>query len=177
MPVQTRNQIRQQQINQQQLGSTVEPVIMAADEPAAGKPPCYLAWGRFLTEKEYHASGGKTAKEVTTMMASKEKPYAKGPLVKQDVYAAVKALGDVDPMTAATFALGFVAEQGQTETQDECAHCPQETAHGLAWAANVHYMSIGGQCGQSCGCCRADVYKSGLDEDAKWGACSICLST
>ena len=201
MPVQTRNQTRQQKINEQQLASTDEPVIMAADEPAAGKPPCYLAWGRFLTEKEYHASGGKTAKEVTTMMASKEKPYAKGPLVKQEeqgtgsawrrrgtswlghhVTTAVKAarrtqLGDVDPMTAATFALGFVAEQGQTETHDECAHCPQETTHGLAWTANVHYMSIGGQCGQSCGCCRADVYKSGLDEDAKWGACSICLST
>ena len=68
-------QIRQQQINEQKLGSTDEPVIMATDEPAAGKPPCYLAWGRFLTEKEYHASGGKTAKEVTTMMATE--PVAK----------------------------------------------------------------------------------------------------
>jgi hypothetical protein len=74
MPVQTRNQTRQQKINEQQLGSTDEPVIMAPDEPAAGKPPCYLAWGRFLTEKEYRASGGKTAEEVTKIMETKSSP-------------------------------------------------------------------------------------------------------
>jgi len=90
MPVQTRNQTRQQQINEQQLASTDEPVIMAADEPAAGKPPCYLAWGRFLTDKEYHASGGKTVEEVTNMMATKS--VAKGPRVKQSVYGAGAAL-------------------------------------------------------------------------------------
>ena len=176
MPVQTRNQTRQQQIYEQQLGSTDEPVIMSTDEPASGKPPCYLTWGRFLTEKEYHSSGGKTTGEVTKMMGTQS--AANGPRGKRAVYPTVKELGDVDPMAdaAAAFALGIV-EQGQTENQDECAHCPQETTHGLAWSANVHYMSIGGQCGQSCGCCRADVYKSGMDEDAKWGACSICLSS
>jgi hypothetical protein len=199
MPVQTRTQTRPQKINEQQLGSTDEPVIMAPDEPqlgstdeqqlgstdepvimapdepAAGKPPCYLAWGRFLTEKEYRASGGKTAEEVTKMMA--KKPVAKGPRVQHGASVAldaVKTLGDVDHMTVAAFALGSVPKE---ENQDECQHFPHETTHGLAWNANVHYMSIGGQCGQSCGCCRADVYKSGQDEDAKWGACSICLST
>ena len=133
MPVQTRNQTRQQQIDEQKLGSTDEPVIMDATEPAAGKPPCYLAWGRFLTEKEYHASSEKSAQEVTTMIATK--PCTKAPRVIE------------------------------------------ETTHGLDWSTKIHYMSIGGQCGQSCACCRADVYKSGLDEDAKWGACAICLST
>ena len=127
MPVQTRNQTRQQKINEQQLASTDEPVIMAADEPAAGKPPCYLGWGRFLTEKEYRTSGGKTAEEVSKIMATK--PVDKATRVKHGVYDAVKALGDVDPMTDAAFALGFVTAQGQTENQDECAHCPQGTTH------------------------------------------------
>ena len=158
MPVQT----RQQKLNEQKLASKEKPVIMVADEPEDHDDlgeSCH-------TENEHCVNGGKTNKEIS-----------KGPSVSEDVYAAVKALGDVDPMTAAAFALGFVAGHGQIDNTDECPHFPQEKTHGLAWTANVHYMSIGGQCGQSCGCCRADVYKSGRDDDAKWGACSICLST
>ena len=166
MPVQTRSQTHIQKL---QLVSTDEPVIMPANESAAGKPPCYLAWGRFLTEKEYHASVGKTMEEVSNMIASNmiaKKVDNKAACVSASVYD-VEAEGPVDPMTVAA---GLVdGEEGE--------HFPEETTHGLGWNANAHYMSIGGQCGQSCVCCRADVYKSGLDEDAKWGACSICLST
>ena len=85
---------------------------------------------------------------------------------------AVKALANVDPMTAATFALGFVAGEG--ENQDECQHCPQETTHGVVWNAKIHYESIGGQ---SCGYCRARVFMTGGRPGCQVGACSICLST
>jgi len=47
--------------------------------------------------------------------------------------------------------------------------------HPIGWKKSCHYMAIGGQCGQSCPCCRASVYKSGMDPDAKFGACTICL--
>ena len=47
--------------------------------------------------------------------------------------------------------------------------------HPTGWEKSSHYMAIGGQCGQSCPCCRATVYKSGMDPDAKFGACTICL--
>ena len=40
----------------------------------------------------------------------------------------------------------------------------------------IHYMGIGGQCGQSCPCCRASAFKSGVDNDGWFGACPICLS-
>ena len=35
-----------------------------------------------------------------------------------------------------------------------------------------HYMGIGGQCGQSCPCCRASAFKSGVDNDGWFGALS-----
>ena len=47
--------------------------------------------------------------------------------------------------------------------------------HPWGWNSKIHYMKIGGQCGQSCPCCRARVFKSDIDKDAKWGACSICI--
>jgi hypothetical protein len=34
---------------------------------------------------------------------------------------------------------------------------------------------MGGQCGQSCPCCRASVYNQGIDPDAWFGACPICI--
>lgn len=57
---------------------------------------------------------------------------------------------------------------------------PQSTetqTHPKKWSRSYHYMSMGGQCGQSCPCCRAQVYNLGIDPDAKWGACPICLKT
>ena len=48
--------------------------------------------------------------------------------------------------------------------------------HLQGWSQKNHYMCMGGQCGQSCPCCRAEVYNSGVDPDAKWGACEICLN-
>lgn len=47
--------------------------------------------------------------------------------------------------------------------------------HTLGWNMDSHYSEIGGQCGQSCPCCRAEVYNRGIDPDAHWGACTICL--
>lgn len=47
--------------------------------------------------------------------------------------------------------------------------------HPPGWCKKFHYMSLDGQCGQSCPCCRAAVYLRGIDNDAKWGACQICL--
>tara|TARA_B110001469_G_C9407963_1_gene209066 strand:- start:60 stop:512 length:453 start_codon:yes stop_codon:yes gene_type:complete len=100
--------------------SIEEPYILGPDEAAIGKPTCYLAWGRFMTESEYKKSSGKTIEEVNKMMFYKKE-------------------------------------------------------HLLGWTKENHYMSMGGQCGQSCGCCRTEVYKSGVDPDAKFGACDICL--
>ena len=51
------------------------------------------------------------------------------------------------------------------------------TCHPTGWRPIIHYMQIGGQCGQSCPCCRAKVYKLGIDSDAKFGACSVCLNS
>lgn len=48
--------------------------------------------------------------------------------------------------------------------------------HPKGWCNKVHYMNMGGQCGQSCPCCRANVYNLGLDNDAKFGACPHCIN-
>ena len=48
--------------------------------------------------------------------------------------------------------------------------------HIKGWTKQHHYCSIEGQCGQSCPCCRAEVYLSNIDPDAKFGACEICLN-
>ena len=47
--------------------------------------------------------------------------------------------------------------------------------HPKGWCKEVHYMNLGGQCGQSCPCCRARVYNEGFDKDAKFGACPLCI--
>ncbi len=47
--------------------------------------------------------------------------------------------------------------------------------HPPGWNVNTHYSHIGGQCGQSCPCCRAYLYNQNIDLDAKWGACTVCL--
>ena len=47
--------------------------------------------------------------------------------------------------------------------------------HPNGWTNNSHYCHIGGQCGQSCPCCRAELYLKGIDTDAYYGACSICI--
>lgn len=49
--------------------------------------------------------------------------------------------------------------------------------HPKGWHVNFHYMKIGGQCGQSCPCCRAHLFLTKIDPDAKWGACQICLTS
>lgn len=51
----------------------------------------------------------------------------------------------------------------------------QKTIHPLGWTHNLHYCNLGGQCGQSCPCCRAELYNRGIDLDAHWGACTICI--
>ena len=47
--------------------------------------------------------------------------------------------------------------------------------HVKGWTKQHHYCTIGGQCGQSCPCCRAELYLSNIDPDAKLGACEICI--
>lgn len=47
--------------------------------------------------------------------------------------------------------------------------------HPPGWHHKFHYMKMGGQCGQSCPCCRAYVFLQNIDSDAKWGACQTCL--
>ena len=49
-------------------------------------------------------------------------------------------------------------------------------SHIKGWNKDNHYSSIGGQCGQSCPCCRAYVYLSNIDSDAWFGACQICIT-
>ncbi len=49
--------------------------------------------------------------------------------------------------------------------------------HPKGWNGKLHYMKMGGQCGQSCPCCRAQVFLQKIDPDAKWGACIICLTS
>ena len=47
--------------------------------------------------------------------------------------------------------------------------------HSTKWTKEHHWLAIGGQCGQSCACCR-QVYLEGRDPDGHWGACPLCLS-
>ena len=35
---------------------------------------------------------------------------------------------------------------------------PKIQSHLKGWNKHVHYCNVGGQCGQSCPCCRAEVY-------------------
>ncbi len=57
----------------------------------------------------------------------------------------------------------------------ELEKAPVPDNHPVGWSPIYHYMNADGQCGQSCPCCRARVFKLGIDEDAKHGACPICL--
>ena len=41
------------------------------------------------------------------------------------------------------------------------------TPHPIGWDSKTHYMPIGGQCGQSCPCCRSAAGDT-------LGACPIC---
>ena len=50
-----------------------------------------------------------------------------------------------------------------------------ELFHQKGWNKHTHYSNIGGQCGQSCSCCRAAIYLNNIDKDAHFGACPICL--
>ena len=54
-------------------------------------------------------------------------------------------------------------------------HKKEKKLHPDGWTHNFHYCYIGGQCGQSCPCCRAELYNKGIDLDAHWGACTICI--
>lgn len=54
-------------------------------------------------------------------------------------------------------------------------HKKEKKLHPDGWTHNFHYCHIGGQCGQSCPCCRAKLYNKGIDLDAQWGACTICI--
>lgn len=58
------------------------------------------------------------------------------------------------------------------------------SSHPVGWTAHGHYLTLTygsdvsptAQCGdQSCPCCRARVFRSGLDAGAIYGACPICL--
>lgn len=51
----------------------------------------------------------------------------------------------------------------------------KQKKHPKGWNIHTHYSNIGGQCGQSCSCCRAAVYLNNIDKDAHFGACPICL--
>lgn len=52
---------------------------------------------------------------------------------------------------------------------------PKSHTHPTGWNTHIHYCNLGGQCGQSCPCCRADLYNRGIDTDAYYGACIICI--
>tara|TARA_B110000971_G_scaffold147391_1_gene150565 strand:+ start:86 stop:289 length:204 start_codon:yes stop_codon:yes gene_type:complete len=52
---------------------------------------------------------------------------------------------------------------------------PQTPSHPNGWNTHIHYCNLGGQCGQSCPCCRAEVYLKNIDKDAYIGACPICI--
>lgn len=43
----------------------------------------------------------------------------------------------------------------------------EKNKHPVGWDFNSHYMFIGGQCGQSCPCCRSKVGDT-------LGSCPIC---
>ena len=83
MPVTTRSQTRQKVIQNQtlinklNLSTPESPPILSEDDPAAGKPPCYLTWGRFLTEQEYKKSSGMTAKQVAEMVRKNDQKKKK----------------------------------------------------------------------------------------------------
>ena len=51
----------------------------------------------------------------------------------------------------------------------------QKKKHMKGWTKEHHYCHLGAQCGQSCPCCRAYVYNKGIDLDAWFGACEICI--
>ena len=51
------------------------------------------------------------------------------------------------------------------------SHMSVETGHGSAWTPSTHYA--GGQCGQSCPCCRFDEARE--RPPSSWlGVCTIC---
>tara|TARA_B110000977_G_scaffold107338_1_gene139767 strand:- start:79 stop:267 length:189 start_codon:yes stop_codon:yes gene_type:complete len=52
---------------------------------------------------------------------------------------------------------------------------PQSQSHINGWNKHIHYCNLGGQCGQSCPCCRAELYLKNIDKDAWLGACTICI--
>ena len=43
-------------------------------------------------------------------------------------------------------------------------------SHIKGWSKQYHYCAMGGQCGQSCPCCRAYVYLSNIDPEFNVGA-------
>lgn len=47
--------------------------------------------------------------------------------------------------------------------------------HPKVWTKEHHWLAIGGQCGQSCPCCRAEAYLKRWDPDGHWGACDMCM--
>lgn len=60
----------------------------------------------------------------------------------------------------------------------------QRHDHPVGWTEHGHYLTLTygrevsptARCGdQSCPCCRARVFRSGLDAGAIYGACPICL--
>lgn len=77
-------------------------------------------------------------------------------------------------MTNAQYHMARASHHIQKSSVQKATKAPK-AKHPIGWKKSCHYMAIGGQCGQSCPCCRASVYKSGMDPDAKFGACTICL--
>ena len=80
-------------------------------------------------------------------------------------------------MTNAQYHMARASHHIQKSSVQKVPKAPKapKAKHPIGWKKSCHYMAIGGQCGQSCPCCRASVYKSGMDPDAKFGACTICL--
>ena len=78
--------------------------------------------------------------------------------------------------------IDLVVDQG-AESQEQKAESqewkppPHLSAlpHSTKWTKDHHWLAIGGQCGQSCACCRAQAYLEGRDPDGHWGACPLCL--
>lgn len=72
MPVTTRFQEKQKQKQDEDedkdKDKDKDPIILDPNDPPHGKPPCYLVWGRFMTEQEYRACSGMTVNEVSKMM-------------------------------------------------------------------------------------------------------------
>ena len=76
-----------------------------------------------------------------------------------------------DQMTNSTYNNDFQYVDDLEYDKKVRLEVPYSYSHPPGWNSHNHY----GMCGQSCPCCRADVFNKKIDPDAWFGACPICL--